>query len=254
MTGPLILSRNFLSMSPRSSHHYDLYWLRYSPVFNGRRIVPHRIEVHHESRRQKYECWCGLWSPDCPVWAKYYTVDDELLGQLTYASCNTCGLHGKHLLTLVASNTYGFSPFSVLQPVKSRSILHLWSYSNTSDISYSLLRSLSGFLSSLRSGYLLISFVLFPFIPACSFLSNTSCSHATDNHVVPFSSCSRIMCWLNLMFVRSLPLLFSDICFCSGPLFLTFLYINPPYLSIQTNLIIVFNLVSLHFRFISTSD
>ena len=45
-------------------------------------------------------------------------------------------------------------------------------------------RLLSDFLSSFRSCYLLISFVLFPFIPAYPFLSNPFCSHATDNHVL----------------------------------------------------------------------
>jgi len=72
--------------------------------------------------------------------------------------------------------------------------------------------------------------------------------HATDNHVVLFPSCSRIMCWLNLMFIQSLLLLFSDICFRSGPWFPTFLYLNPLYLSIQPNLIISFTTYYFVFR------
>ena len=45
-------------------------------------------------------------------------------------------------------------------------------------------RLLSDFLSSFRSCYPLISFVLFLFIPVYPFLSNPFCSHATDNHVL----------------------------------------------------------------------
>jgi len=57
------------------------------------------------------------------------------------------------------------------------------------------------------------------------------------------------------MFVRSLPLLFSNICFRSGPLFPTFLYLNPVSSSIQPNLIISYCISShlSHFIFVSRS-
>ena len=57
------------------------------------------------------------------------------------------------------------------------------------------------FMFQLLSSYLLCSVL---FIPAYSFCPTLSYYHAIDSHVVPFPSCSRIMCWCNLMFVRSL--------------------------------------------------
>ena len=92
------------------------------------------------------------------------------------------------------------------------------------------------FLSSLFHFH---SSLLICFCPTLSYV------HATDNHVVPFSSCSHIMCWFNLMFLQSLPPLCSDICFCSGPLLPNLLHLNPVSPLIQTNQIIMFYCISL---------
>ena len=100
-----------------------------------------------------------------------------------------------------------------------------------------LLRFLSDSLSSFWScylSYLLIPFVLFQFIPAYSLQSNPSCFHATDNHVAPFSTCSRIMCQLNLMSLRSLLCLSSDISSGSAP-YLRTLPVYKPAVSVDTN-------------------
>jgi len=126
---------------------------------------------------------------------------------------------------------------------KSCSILHLRSNSDTSNIPYSLLLLISisfQLLSLLWFCYLLISSVLILFTPDLLFRLILHVLHATDNHVVPFPSCSCIMCWLNLMFIQLLPLLFSDICLCSSPLFLNLLYLNLVSSLIQPNLIILY--------------
>ena len=81
--------------------------------------------------------------------------------------------------------------------VKSRSILHLRANSESSkpsDIPYL-------FMFQLLSSYLLCPIL---FTPAYSFCPTLSYYHAIYNHVVLFPSCPHIMCWLNLMFVRSL--------------------------------------------------
>ena len=93
-----------------------------------------------------------------------------------------------------------------------------------------LLRSFSYFLSSFRSCYLLISLVLFPSIPAYPFLSNPFCFHATDNHVLTSTSC---------LFDHSSA--FPPIPIPAPPFDSELLlYLNPLYLSIQSNLIIAF--------------
>ena len=58
--------------------------------------------------------------------------------------------------------------------------------------------------------------------------------HATINHVVPFSSCSRIMCWLNLMSLRLLLHLSCDIYSCSA-LYLRTLLVYKPVVPVDTN-------------------
>ena len=77
-----------------------------------------------------------------------------------------------------------------LETVKSRSILHLQSISDTSDIPYFLFQFHSDSLSLLWSSYPLFCFCspliyysLWPFILSLMMLSNTSCSS--------------IMCWLS---------------------------------------------------------
>ena len=59
-------------------------------------------------------------------------------------------------------------------------------------------------ICSCSDSYLLISFVLFLFIPAYSFCPTLPYHPAIDNHVVLFSSGSRIRCQLDLMFIQSL--------------------------------------------------
>jgi len=57
------------------------------------------------------------------------------------------------------------------------------------------------FLFRLLSSYLPCSDSVHPCFPFCPTLSYC---HAIVNHVVPYPSCSRIMCWFNLMSVQSL--------------------------------------------------
>jgi len=64
-----------------------------------------------------------------------------------------------------------------------------------------ILRYLLSLMFWLLSSYLLCSVL---FIPVFLFCPTLSYYHAIDNHVVPYPSCSCIMCWLNLMFVWSL--------------------------------------------------
>jgi len=136
-------------------------------------------------------------------------------------------------------------PLCLLSPIPSftsdptpRPPIFLISYSNPFLTSY--------FLQSHYLSYPLISFVPFPFTPCLFvFCLTLHVSHATDNHVVLFSSCSHIMCWLNLMSLRSLLCFFSNICFHSSPLFPTFMYLNSVSPSIQVNLIIAYS--SLYF-------
>jgi hypothetical protein len=78
-----------------------------SPAFNGERILPHRIENYNKKRRRAFECWCGQYSPSCPVFVKIFTVH-EGDGDVTYASCHTCGLSGAFslLYSLVYIDTF----------------------------------------------------------------------------------------------------------------------------------------------------
>jgi len=117
--------------------------------------------------------------------------------------------------------------------VKSCSVLHLRANSESSDTPISLIPYLFKF--RLLSSYLLCSIL---FIPAYSFCPNLSYYHAIDNHVVPFPSCSCIMCSLNLMFVRLLPPELRSLFLLHLQISEHLLYLNPLYLSIQSNLII----------------
>ncbi|KIJ40776.1 hypothetical protein M422DRAFT_256196 [Sphaerobolus stellatus SS14] len=40
---------------------------------HGERIMPAKMKDYHASRRQNYECWCGLYSPEVPCWVEMYT-------------------------------------------------------------------------------------------------------------------------------------------------------------------------------------
>ena len=91
--------------------------------------------------------------------------------------------------------------------VKSCSVLHLRSISVTSNNPYFLFWPYSDsylFSDLVISCYLVISLFCFHSPLLIRFCPTLSYHHAIVNHVVPYPSCSRIMCWLNLMFVQSL--------------------------------------------------
>jgi len=112
--------------------------------------------------------------------------------------------------------------FTKRNSIKSHSILNLQPNSDTSDIPYFLLQSHS-------NSYLFSDPPIFlsPLFCFCSPLLYYFCptfhvSHAVDNHVVPFSSCSHLLYWLKPHVALLFHPLFSSIFFCSGPLFLVF--------------------------------
>ncbi|KIJ31514.1 hypothetical protein M422DRAFT_266760 [Sphaerobolus stellatus SS14] len=52
------------------------------------RVLPDRLKDYHSARRQNYECWCGLCSPEVPCW-----VDIYMRNGLWFYGCEICGLH-----------------------------------------------------------------------------------------------------------------------------------------------------------------
>ncbi|KAF8576789.1 hypothetical protein K439DRAFT_1622601 [Ramaria rubella] len=74
------------------------------PMSGGRFINPVRISKYLECRHQVFECWCGLLSPDVPVFIAIRTTTHGL-----YASCDKCGLNDypsfdKHGVTMPTSS------------------------------------------------------------------------------------------------------------------------------------------------------
>ena len=165
------------------------------------------------------------------LWERIHTHKAETLQRRTFFFC---------LISLMGQCTVCHLQISLT--VKSRSVLHLRTNSEsseTSDILYPLSCS-----SSDLSSYLPCSDSVHPCFPFCLTLSYY---HAIVNHVVPYPSCSRIMCWLNLMSLRSLLLPNSGTRSHSTP----WLWTPPvfkPVVSIDTNqsdyFIIVFTCVS----------
>ncbi|KAF8588891.1 hypothetical protein K439DRAFT_1613230 [Ramaria rubella] len=51
-------------------------------------INPAGISKYNEHRRQAFECWCGLLSPDTPMF-----VELRKTAHGSYASCDECGLN-----------------------------------------------------------------------------------------------------------------------------------------------------------------
>jgi len=127
--------------------------------------------------------------------------------------------------------------------VKSRPVLHLWVNSEISDTSNILI---SCYFLSIHVPTLIFLSPLFRFFSSlliCFYLT-LPYYHAIDNHVVPFSSCSHSMYWLNLMFLnRSSPELRYWFPLC--PLISEhLLYLNHVSSSIQGNLIICVTCIS----------
>ncbi|KAF8587724.1 hypothetical protein K439DRAFT_770822 [Ramaria rubella] len=58
------------------------------PMLGGHLINPGGISKYLEQRRQAFKCWCGLLSPDVPVFIELWTMS-----QGSYASCEKCGLN-----------------------------------------------------------------------------------------------------------------------------------------------------------------
>ncbi|KAF8590818.1 hypothetical protein K439DRAFT_1611741 [Ramaria rubella] len=58
------------------------------PMSGGRRIIPTGILGYNERRRQAWECFCGLLSPELPAFVK---IDNTTNG--TIGSCDDCGLY-----------------------------------------------------------------------------------------------------------------------------------------------------------------
>ncbi|KAF8583906.1 hypothetical protein K439DRAFT_1617116 [Ramaria rubella] len=69
-----------------------------SPMSGGRRIIPTGILGYNEHRRQAWECFCGLLSPELPAFVKIDNMTDGTIG-----SCDDCGLYDTdELFTLVS--------------------------------------------------------------------------------------------------------------------------------------------------------
>ncbi|KAF8580242.1 hypothetical protein K439DRAFT_1619952 [Ramaria rubella] len=75
------------------------------PMSGGYFINPAGISKYNERRRQAFECWCGLLSPDTPMF-----VELRKTAHGSFASCDECGLNSdypafdKHGPTMPASS------------------------------------------------------------------------------------------------------------------------------------------------------
>jgi hypothetical protein len=56
----------------------------------GRRIVPGGVPGFNARRRQAYECWCGLLSPEVPVFLELQKTRHG-----TFGECHECGVYGE---------------------------------------------------------------------------------------------------------------------------------------------------------------
>lgn len=57
----------------------------------GRAIVPTGIVSYNEQRRQAWECWCGLLSPDFPIFLEIFNTRDGAIG-----FCDECGVNSEY--------------------------------------------------------------------------------------------------------------------------------------------------------------
>ncbi|KIJ37806.1 hypothetical protein M422DRAFT_259669 [Sphaerobolus stellatus SS14] len=93
------------------------------PAYNSERILPHCIQLYNNKRQQKFECFCGQYSPSAPVFANIYTVCEGQV-QVAYASCHTCGLSvsfNEKFSTAIRQKVYpGFHKDSETMGVPSR--------------------------------------------------------------------------------------------------------------------------------------
>ncbi|KIJ37769.1 hypothetical protein M422DRAFT_259609 [Sphaerobolus stellatus SS14] len=93
------------------------------PAYNAVPILPHHVKAYNEKWWQKFECFCGQFSPSAPVFANTYVVQEGDIAA-AYAICHTCSLSvsfNEKYVTSTMWKTYpGFHKYSEMMTVPSR--------------------------------------------------------------------------------------------------------------------------------------
>jgi len=97
------------------------------------RVSADKFKDYHAYRRQNYECWCGLCSPEVPCWVEIYKRNGRW-----YYSCDICGLH------VCIDNVYESATMTAVYPGYPRASAVLSVPSDPLTVQGSLRRRLNG--------------------------------------------------------------------------------------------------------------